>query len=143
MEQLEFRNISKAFPGVQALDDVSFVVNSGRIAALMGENGAGKSTLLKILSGDLRADEGAVLLNGKELSFTKPYDAIAAGISVIYQERQLMPSLSVTENIFAGDLPIRGPGFLDKGRIRREAQAILDKFGLPIDANELVGRLCV
>ena len=84
---LEFNSIGKAYPGVQALKDVSFHADSGEILALLGENGAGKSTLLKILSGDIVPDEGLIRLNGAEQKFSSPVQAIKAGISVIYQEQ--------------------------------------------------------
>ncbi|MCL2366296.1 MAG: sugar ABC transporter ATP-binding protein [Oscillospiraceae bacterium] len=128
---LEFRNISKSFPGVKALDDVSFRAESGRILALLGENGAGKSTLLKIMSGDYIPDEGSVVLNDEVMNFVSPHDAIVKGISVIYQERQLMMALSVMENVFAGDLPNHN-GVVDKAKLKAETKALIDKFGLAI-----------
>lgn len=137
---LEFRNISKEFPGVKALDDISFKANGGRVLAMIGENGAGKSTLLKIMSGDIQATEGSVFLNGEEMHFSSPHDAIKKGISVIYQERQLMPAMSVMENIFSGDLPNKG-AFMDYKMLRKEAQAIIDKFELPISPDTKVGEL--
>jgi len=142
--QLEFSGVSKAFPGVQALKDISFRAEEGKVLALLGENGAGKSTLLKIMSGDIKADEGSVLIDGAEQHFSSPHDAINAGISVIYQERQLIPSMSVMENIFAGDLPRhkRG-GILDKKKLRRDAEEIIEKFGIPISPYDTVGRLSV
>ena len=109
---LEFRGIGKSFPGVRALDDISFKAEGGKVLALLGENGAGKSTLLKIMSGDLKADEGEILLNGKKVNFSGPQEAITSGISVIYQERQLIPTMSVMENIFPGALPKTKLGFL-------------------------------
>ena len=140
---LEFSNISKSYPGVQALDDVSFRAESGRVLALLGENGAGKSTMLRILSGDIRADAGSITINGGTKVFHSPYDAIQAGISVIYQERHVVPALSVMENIFSGDLAKTVIRTIDTGSLRRNAQEILSKFGLPIDPDELVGRLPV
>ena len=128
---------------MQALKDVSFRIQGGRVMALLGENGAGKSTLLKILSGDLQADEGRISLNGNPMTFASPYHAIRAGISVIYQERQLVPSMSVMENIFAGALPSKWMGPLNRAKLRKEAQALIDKFGLPIDPTEIVGWLPV
>jgi len=128
---LEFKNISKSFPGVKALDDVSFKAESGKVLALLGENGAGKSTLLKIMSGDYHPDSGAVELNGQEMKFTSPHDAIVSGISVIYQERQLMMHMSVMENIFVGSLPSKG-GIVDKATLKTETKALIEKFGLPI-----------
>ncbi|MDR1820878.1 MAG: sugar ABC transporter ATP-binding protein [Oscillospiraceae bacterium] len=134
--------MSKAFPGVQALSDISFRAEGGRVLALLGENGAGKSTLLKIMSGDIRADEGSVTLDGQVQSFSSPNDAIKAGISVIYQERQLIPAMSVMENIFAGDLP-RTAGVINRQKLKRDAQEVIDKFGLNISPSEPVGRLSV
>jgi len=142
-EFLEFSGIAKTYPGVKALDGISFRAESGRVLALLGENGAGKSTLLKILSGDVHPDEGTITINGEEKKFTSPIDSIKSGVSIIYQERQLVPSLSVMENIFSGALPKGIGNTIDKRTLRREAKAIIDKFGLPIDPNELVGRLSV
>ena len=142
-EYLEFSGISKTYPGVRALDDISFRANSGRVLALLGENGAGKSTLLKILSGDVRADEGEITIDGEKKVFSSPYNAIQSGVSVIYQERQLVPALSVMENIFAGALPQTSIGSVDKKKLRSETIDIIRKFGLPIEPDELVGKLSV
>ena len=87
---IEFRNITKYFPGVKALDDISFTANGGEVLALMGENGAGKSTLLKVLNGDYQQTSGEYLVNGEPCHFNSPREAVAAGIGVIYQERQIM-----------------------------------------------------
>ncbi len=145
MEQqyVEFNNLGKAFPGVQALKDVSFRAEGGQVCALMGENGAGKSTLLKILSGDLQPDEGNVSINGEAQGFTSPYQAIKASISVIYQERQLVASLNVMENIFLEDLPTYKLGVINKAALRKRTQEIIDIFGLPIKPTDIVGRLSV
>ena len=140
-KSLELRGIGKTFPGVRALNEVSFKAEGGKILALLGENGAGKSTLLKIMNGDLQPDEGEILLDDKPVKFHSPQDAIDAGVSIIYQERQLMPSMSVMENIFAGDLPRTKLGFFDKRKLQKDAQKIIDDFGLPIDPAEQVGRL--
>jgi ABC-type sugar transport system ATPase subunit len=142
-QYFEFSGITKIFPGVRALNNVSFRLTGGRVTALVGENGAGKSTLLKIMSGDITPDTGTLKINGIEQRLQKPIDAIRARISVIYQERQLVPTLSVMENIFLEDLPRRKFGFVDKSELRRRSQEIIDKFGLPIDPTELVGRLSV
>ncbi|MDR2502026.1 MAG: ATP-binding cassette domain-containing protein, partial [Oscillospiraceae bacterium] len=142
-EYLEFSGISKAYPGVQALDDISFKAQSGRVLALLGENGAGKSTLLKILSGDVHPDSGKILINGEETTFSSPNNAIASGVSVIYQERQLVPTLTVMENIFPGTFPKTPLGTIDTRALRRNAQEVIDTFGLPLHPNELVGRLSV
>jgi len=130
-QSLEFEGISKSFPGVKALDGISFKAEGGKVLALLGENGAGKSTLLKIMSGDLKADVGTITLDGEKLNLMTPNHAIKAGISVIYQERQLIPTMSVMENIFAGALPKKA-GFVKRAQLKAETQAIIDKFGIPI-----------
>ncbi|MBQ8974932.1 MAG: sugar ABC transporter ATP-binding protein [Oscillospiraceae bacterium] len=142
-QYLEFNGISKSFPGVKALQKISFRAEGGKVLALMGENGAGKSTLLKILSGDLKGDEGTVVLSGQEQHYSSPLDAIKAGISVIYQERQMIPAMSVMENIYAGSLPKNKAGIINYKQLKKNAQEIIDKFGLPIDPLTPVGRLSV
>jgi ABC-type sugar transport system ATPase subunit len=141
--RLEFSDITKAFPGIKALSEVSFCAECGQITALLGENGAGKSTLLKILSGDIKADNGEVLLDGEPQNFKAPSDALSAGISVIYQERQMVSSLSVMENIFAGELPRNRFGIINYKKLKTEAQKLIDLFELPLDARMTVGRLSV
>ena len=106
-DYLQFESIRKSFPGVKALDGVSFGVAAGNVHALLGENGAGKSTLLKILSGVYRPDMGKLLLNGQEQHFRSAADAIHAGIAVIYQELHLVPEMTVAENLYLGHLPQR------------------------------------
>ncbi|MDR1589450.1 MAG: sugar ABC transporter ATP-binding protein [Oscillospiraceae bacterium] len=142
-EYIEFNGIGKAYPGVQALKDISFRAGAGKVLALLGENGAGKSTLLKILSGDIQPDEGTIIIDGEEQKFAAPYHAISRGISVIYQDRQLVPGLNVIENIYSGDLPSTRLGLLRKDEMRRTTREIIDAFGLPIDPEELVGGLSV
>ena len=140
---LEYKGIGKTFPGVRALNNISFKAEGGKVLALLGENGAGKSTLLKITSGDLKPDEGQLLLNGEEMHFADPHAAIKAGISVIYQERQLFPSLSVMENIFGAELPTTKLGLYDKRTLYKETKELIAKFGLDIDPQEKVGMLNV
>ena len=142
-DYLEFSNISKSYPGVKALQDISFRAEGGKVLALLGENGAGKSTLLKILSGDIRPDEGKIVINGEEKQFPSPNYAIKSGVSVIYQERQLAPTLSVMENIFPGVIPTTSMKFVDSQKLKRDAKAIIDEFKLPFDPEEPVGRLSV
>ncbi|MBQ1414694.1 MAG: sugar ABC transporter ATP-binding protein, partial [Lachnospiraceae bacterium] len=96
-----------------------------------------------IINGDLHQDEGTVLVDGKEVNFTTPQDAINAGISIIYQERQLLPFMSVMENLFVGDLPKNKFGIIDKAKLRSETQRVIDDFGLPISPDDMVGRLNV
>ena len=140
---LEFSEISKSYPGVHALNDISFRAESGRVLALLGENGAGKSTLLRILSGDIQPDSGSVIIDGQSKVFTTPHSAIQNGISVIYQERQIVPTLSVMENIFSGSLAKTKAGTIDKHALRRNTEELLNKFGLQINPDEPVGRLSV
>jgi L-arabinose transport system ATP-binding protein len=125
---LRIRNVSKAFPNVQALDDVSLDVRPGEVLAFLGENGAGKSTLLKILNGDYRPDEGTLTIDGEALSFAGPREARAAGIRVIYQEPEIIPGVDVAENIYAGELPRRGP-FIDRGELNERLRRDLAEYG--------------
>ncbi len=140
---LEMRGICKAFPGVQALDGVGLEVSAGEVVALVGENGAGKSTLVKILSGCYRADAGEVDFNGRRLGHYGPHEAQRLGISVIYQEFNLAPPLSVAENVFVGREPRTRLGTVAFGRMRADTQRILDSLELPLDARRPVASLSV
>ena len=141
---IEARGISKRFPGVQALDDVSFDLRRGEIHALMGENGAGKSTLIKILSGLYRPDGGTLEIEGKPAAIGTPRDARLAGIATVYQEFSLVDSLTVAENIFMGRLPKKGLGlFVDWKKLNRDTEELLEKAGMSLDPKALVGRLSV
>lgn len=140
---LEFRNITKYFPGVKALDHVSFSAQSGEVLAFLGENGAGKSTLLKTLNGDYQPDEGQYLINGEEAHFHNPHEAIEAGISVIYQERQILMELSVAENIYLGRMPSNKLGVINTRKANEMAKSIISDFGLPIKPNEKVKDLSI
>jgi ribose transport system ATP-binding protein len=143
MPVLEMRGITKQFPGVLALDNVQFEIGRGEVHALVGENGAGKSTLLKILAGALNMDKGEIILNGKPVHFHSPLDAIQSGIAVIYQEFNLVPYLSAGENIFLGREPRKFNGFVDFGKLHREAQKILDRIGANFSSRTLVSQLSV
>ena len=140
---IEFRNITKYFPGVKALDNISFTANGGEVLALMGENGAGKSTLLKILNGDYQQDDGDYLVNGRPCHFNNPREAVAAGIGVIYQERQIMLELTVGENIFLGRLPTGFLGHIKMNEVHERAQKIIDEFGLNMRSTDKVKDLSV
>lgn len=137
---LRFEAITKTFPGVRALEDVSFEAEAGTVHALCGENGAGKSTLLKILSGVYQADAGSMVLDGTPVQFSTPLEAIHAGISVIYQELHLVPEMSVAENIFLGHLPSTG-GIVKRSELRGAAREILAQVGVDIDPDAKVGDL--
>lgn len=140
---LEFQNISKYFPGVKALDHVSFQAHSGEVLAFLGENGAGKSTLLKVLNGDYQPTSGKYLLDGVEKHFQSPLEAIEEGISIIYQERQILLELSVAENIYLGRMPVNRLGFIDTRKANEDAAKIIHDFGLPIDPTTKVKDLSI
>ncbi|MGB9096236.1 L-arabinose ABC transporter ATP-binding protein AraG [Erwinia sp.] len=129
---LSFHGIGKTFPGVKALQDISFECGAGQIHALMGENGAGKSTLLKILSGSYQPSSGEIRLKGQPVSFTHTTDALDAGVAIIYQELHLVPEMSVAENIYLGQLPQRA-GFVNRKLLRYEAGEQLKNLGMDID----------
>lgn len=140
---LEFKNISKYFPGVIALDDISFQAHSGEVLAFLGENGAGKSTLLKVLNGDYQPDKGEYLLDGVQKHFRSPHEAIEEGISVIYQERQILMELSVAENIYLGRMPVNKFGVINTRQANKMAQKIINDFGLPISPQTKVKDLSI
>lgn len=125
---LRFDAISVVFPGVRALDKVSFAAHAGQVHALMGENGAGKSTLLKVLSGVNRVAEGALWINGQRHVFSNAREALSEGIAIIYQELTLSPNMSVAENLLLGQLPTRN-GFIDRRQLKQKALAILADLG--------------
>ena len=129
---LEMRGITKRFPGVLALEDVDFDVRRGEVHALVGENGAGKSTLMKILSGVYAKDGGDLIFKGKRVNFATPRQAQLAGITMIYQELNQVPQMSVTENIFLGDEVERGV-LLNWSEMHRRAKALLARLRLDID----------
>ena len=140
---VEFRKICKFFPGVRALDDISFSAESGHVYAIVGENGAGKSTLLKILNGDYEMTSGELLLNDTVKHFKAPKEAIAEGISVIYQERQIVQHLSVSENVFLGAWISNQFGMVDFAEMNRRTQEVIDTLNLPIDAETKVRDLSI
>ncbi|ASL43356.1 Galactose/methyl galactoside import ATP-binding protein MglA [Burkholderia sp. AD24] len=141
-ELLRLTHVTKRFPGVLALDAVSFDLRRGEVHAVCGENGAGKSTLMKIISGQYPPDEGTLLYKGSERHFTSSLEAQAAGIAIIHQELNLVPHLSVAENIFLAREPRRGI-FVDRMRLRADAQRCLDRLGVDIAPGTLVRTLSV
>jgi ribose transport system ATP-binding protein len=138
---LAVRGLGKGFPGVRALDHVTFAIEGGGVVALAGENGAGKSTLVKCLSGVYRPDDGDIVVDGTIVHFRSPNDA--AGISVIHQHFSLVPDLSVMENIFLGREPRTFFGTLDRRRMAREARRVLAELRLDIDPSAELGSLTV
>lgn len=135
--------IAKRYPGVQALDDVTIELHRGEVLALLGENGAGKSTLLKILSGAERPDDGKILLDGEEIRLTGPLDAQERGIVTIYQEFNLIPTLSIAENVLLGKEPVSALGLVDWRAMDRDARAIIAEVGLDLDPKRQVADLSV
>lgn len=138
---LEAELLSKSYGGARALNGVSFDLRRGEIHALLGENGAGKSTLIKIISGSVRADAGAVRLDGRELGSLTATDALAAGIGTVHQELSLIPQLSVVDNIHLGQERLRAGRFLDKATMLREARQALQRLGLQINPRRKVAGL--
>ncbi len=139
---LSVRGVTKRFPGVVALDGVHFDVFGGEVHALCGENGAGKSTLMKILSGVYQPDEGEIVHKGRPCRFASTVAAQDAGIAIIHQELNLVPHLSVAENIFLAREPRKGL-FIDQARMRADAGVLLARLGLEVAPDALVGTLSV
>jgi len=141
---LEMKGISKSFPGVKALSNVNLKLEKGEVLALIGENGAGKSTLMKILSGAYTADEGTIVLKGKEYTHYRPDEAIGNGISVIYQELNDLRTLSVAENIFVGHLPKKRGGIVDYKLLKEKSMEAQKEVGLEaLDPFTCAGNLSV
>ena len=140
---LEVRRGTKRFPGVLALNDVSFELAPGEVRALVGENGAGKSTLIKVLTGVYQSDEGQIVYAGDEVRFTSPSESQAAGISTIYQEVNLIPLLTVAQNVFLGREPRNRLGLIDVPRMNREAGEILGRYGIEADVTAPLNSLAL
>lgn len=143
---LEMNEISKEFPGVKALDNVTLKVRPGSVHALMGENGAGKSTLMKCLFGIYKPDGGEIKLNGQTVTIANSNDALANGISMIHQELHPVPHRNVMENIWLGRFPMKGVGplkFVDHKKMRLDTEALFKQLQMDIDSDSLVGDLSV
>ena len=139
---LQMLHIRKSFPGLLALKDVNFSVNAGEVHSLMGENGAGKSTLIKILTGLYPADSGEIYIDGKKVEIHCRQDATNAGISVIYQELSLIPTLSVTENIFLGQEKTKGPK-LNRKAMKRRVEEMIEQCHFSVKPDDIVETLSV
>lgn len=140
---LKMERITKEFPGVKALENVDLELRSGEVHCLIGENGAGKSTLIKIMTGALTKTGGRILSNGKPVEISGPQDGKALGIRAIYQELDLLPTLSVAENIFVESRPTTRAGLIDWPEMNRRAQELLGRFDVRIDARAKVRQLTV
>ncbi|MEA4939567.1 MAG: sugar ABC transporter ATP-binding protein, partial [Christensenella sp.] len=140
---LEMKNIQKSFPGVHALDNANIEVRAGEVHALVGENGAGKSTLMKVLNGIYKKDGGQIIYKGEEIELSNPLDAQRRGIGMIHQELNLMPHLTVAENIFIGKEPMVGGVFLDQKKANKAAKELLASMHLDIDPTRRVKTLTV
>lgn len=139
---LRMDEISKSFPGVQALDNVSFELRKGEVHALVGENGAGKTTLMNVLNGMVQKDKGEIMLHDREVALRTPFDARNKGVSFIHQELELVPNLTVKENIFLGQEPRKGLWKLIDWRLMEQQTAdFLEKLGIRVDPNEEVSHL--
>jgi len=139
---LEFKAISKGYPGVQALADVSFSVKKGAVHGLMGENGAGKSTLIRVLSGDQSADTGEISIDGSTQHYRSVRDAFDAGVIVIHQELQLVPELTVAENLWLGRFPGKA-GVIDRSRLTNVVREKLSEIGIEIEPGAKVASLSI
>ena len=139
---IELKGIEKIFPGVKALDGVSFDIREGEVHSLCGENGAGKSTLIKVMTGAHARDGGQYLIDGQEVNFKNTQEGIAAGVSCVYQELSIAPQLDVAKNLFIGNLPMKG-GLIDHKTLYAEATKILEELDLRVSPKTLAGDLSV
>ncbi|QKC93534.1 sugar ABC transporter ATP-binding protein [Mesorhizobium sp. NZP2298] len=139
---LDMKGISKIFPGVKALSSVNFAVRFGTVHAVVGENGAGKSTLMKVLNGSYAPTSGTIKVGGAEVRMRRPADAQALGIRMVHQEINLVPDLTVAENVYLGRMPGKW-SFLRKGEMVRKAAAVLDELGAAINPRERLGNLSI
>ena len=139
-EILVLKNVTKRFPGVDALVDVDFSLRRGEVHVLFGENGAGKSTLISLVAGAETLSSGAIILNGEEVQFRSVYEARQHGISAVFQEFSLVPQLTVEENLFLGEEITNGM-FLDKAEIHRRAVDILKRLNFSLEPGQRVAYL--
>jgi ABC-type sugar transport system ATPase subunit len=140
-EVLRVEELTKQFPGVLAVDRLSFSLGTGELLAVLGENGAGKSTLTKMISGVIAPDSGRIVLDGRECVSSSAHDAIKIGISMVYQELSMVGSMSIAENIFANRQPINAIGLIQRGTLYKDASELMEKFNLRINPRTLVKHL--
>ncbi len=139
---LEMKNIVKTFPGVKALDNVQLTLRKGTVHALMGENGAGKSTLMKCLYGIYHKDSGEIILDGQEVNFKSSKEALDHGIAMIHQELQPIPHMTIGENIYLGDYPLKG-FLVDHAKMNKDAEEYLHRVGINLPAHTKLGELTI
>jgi ribose transport system ATP-binding protein len=139
---VELKGIVKLFPGVRALGGVSFDIREGEVHSLCGENGAGKSTLIKVMTGAHQRDGGQYLIDGEEVNFKSTQEAIAKGVSCVYQELSMAPQLDVAHNLFIGNLPMKG-GLVDHKTLYAKTKEILDELEMHVSPKEIAGDLSV
>ncbi|NLY89651.1 MAG: sugar ABC transporter ATP-binding protein [Firmicutes bacterium] len=142
-EILEIRNLTKKYPGVLALDKVSFSLNTGEVHALVGENGAGKSTLIKILAGVVKPDAGEIIIEGESVVFSHPLESLQKGIAVTYQDLNLFPNLSIAENIGLSQQIETGKLFINWKNIIQKARDVVNELGVELDVNQKLGYLSI
>ena len=140
-DQLIMKGISKTFPGVKALDDVSFEIISGEVHSLIGQNGAGKSTLMGILNGITKPDDGQIFFNNKVVKIDDPKDAFNLNLSIVHQEFALCNNLTVAENIYLGDEPHNKSGFVNYKKMHLDAKSLLDSINVILNTDKIVGDL--
>jgi len=140
-DSLQMKDISKSFPGVKALDCVSFEVKSGEVHSLIGQNGAGKSTLMAILNGITHPDQGTIFINGEKVKIDDPKDAFNLNLSIVHQEFALCNNLSVADNIFLGNEPMNKYGIINNEKINSNAIKLLKSINVNLDTQEIVGNL--
>ena len=140
---LEVRNITKRFPGVVANQDISLTLHAGEILALLGENGAGKSTLMNIIYGLYHPSEGEILVNGKPVVMHNPKDAIALGIGMVHQHFQLVPVMTVAENIMLGSEVVKANGLLNVAQVAKDVIELSNRYQLNVDPYAMVEDLPV
>jgi inositol transport system ATP-binding protein len=140
---LKVENLSKVYPGVRAVDNISFELNKGEVLVLLGENGAGKSTLTKMICGVEKPDTGKIFVDEKEVSFESSFDAMKLGLSMVYQELSMVGSMSIAENIFMNRQPVNNLGGIKWSQLYKNTSELLEKFHLHIDPKTLVKKLSV
>src|SRR5829696_6524745 len=142
-EIIRLDHVTKRFGGITAVNDVSFGISPGEIHAVVGENGAGKSTIMKMLAGVHQPDSGSLVLRGESVAIGDPLEARKLGVSIVFQELNLFPHLSVAGNIFANRETTHGPGLLDERQMVTATKQVLNTMGVDLDPHAKVGRLSV